>query len=105
MTSKTEEEEIKFGRRVYSHDVKASAAQKLFPTYGATPIGWEEEWSRIEPVLAGLMSSVSRLKSFKISDDLFQIEAMFLGQAGLLTPDDDGTVKGSRNMAKGGCED
>ena len=39
------------------------------------------------------------------SDDLFQIEAMFLGQAGLLTPDDDGTVKGSRNMAKGGCED
>ena len=34
MTSKTEEEEIKFGRRVYSHDVKPSAAQKLFPTYG-----------------------------------------------------------------------
>ena len=32
---------------------------------GATPIGWEEEWSRIEPVLAGLMSSVSRLKSFQ----------------------------------------
>ena len=34
MTSKTEEEEIKFGRRVYEHDVKPSAAQRLFPTYG-----------------------------------------------------------------------
>ena len=25
---------------------------------GATPIGWEEEWARIEPVLAGLVSHV-----------------------------------------------
>lgn len=41
---------------------------------GATPIGWEEEWSRIEPVLAGLMSSVSRLKSFKISVDTYHPE-------------------------------
>ena len=41
---------------------------------GATPIGWEEEWSRIEPVLAGLMSSVSRLKSFKISVDNYHPE-------------------------------
>ena len=30
---------------------------------GAMPIGWEEEWARIEPVLVGLTSSVSRLKS------------------------------------------
>ena len=30
---------------------------------GATPIGWEEEWSRIAPVLTGLTSFVSRLKS------------------------------------------
>ena len=30
---------------------------------GATPITWEEEWSRIEPVLADLTSSVSSLKS------------------------------------------
>ena len=41
---------------------------------GATPIGWEEEWSRIEPVLTGLTSSVSRLKSFKISIDTYHPE-------------------------------
>ena len=41
---------------------------------GATPIGWEEEWSRIEPVLIGLMSSVSRLMSFKISVDTYHPE-------------------------------
>ena len=41
---------------------------------GATPIDWEEEWVRIEPVLAGLMSSVSRLKSFKISVDTYHPE-------------------------------
>ena len=31
---------------------------------GATPISWEDEWSRIEPVLADLTSFVSRLTSF-----------------------------------------
>ena len=41
---------------------------------GATPIGWEEEWARIEPVLAGLASSVSRLKSCKISIDTYHPE-------------------------------
>ena len=41
---------------------------------GATPIGWEEEWERIEPVLTGLASSVSRLKSFKISIDTYHPE-------------------------------
>ena len=41
---------------------------------GATPIGWEEEWARIEPVLAGLTSSASRLKSFKISIDTYHPE-------------------------------
>ena len=41
---------------------------------GATPIGWEEEWSRIEPVLTGLTSPVSRLKSFKISIDTYHPE-------------------------------
>ena len=41
---------------------------------GATPIGWEEEWSRIEPVLVGLASSVSRLKSFQISVDTYHPE-------------------------------
>lgn len=33
MMTKTDEE-IKFGRRVYEHGGKSSAAQKLFPTYG-----------------------------------------------------------------------
>jgi len=32
--TKTEEEEIKFGRRVYEHGGTSSAAQRLFPTYG-----------------------------------------------------------------------
>ena len=41
---------------------------------GATPIGWEEEWARIEPVLVGLTSSVSRLKSFQISVDTYHPE-------------------------------
>ena len=41
---------------------------------GATPIGWEEEWARIEPVLAGLTSSASHLKSFKISIDTYHPE-------------------------------
>ena len=41
---------------------------------GATPIGWEEEWARIEPVLVGLASSVSRLKSCKISIDTYHPE-------------------------------
>ena len=41
---------------------------------GATPITWEEEWSRIEPVLADLTSSVSRLKSFQISVDTYHPE-------------------------------
>ena len=34
MMTKTDEE-IKFGRRVYEHGGKSSAAQKLFPTYGS----------------------------------------------------------------------
>ena len=41
---------------------------------GATPIGWEEEWSRIGPVLAMLASSVSRPKSFRISVDTYHPE-------------------------------
>ena len=41
---------------------------------GATPIGWEEEWSRLEPVLVGLTPSVSRLKSFQISVDTYHPE-------------------------------
>ena len=41
---------------------------------GATPISWEEEWSRIEPVLTGLMSSVLRLTSFQISVDTYHPE-------------------------------
>ena len=41
---------------------------------GATPISGEEEWSRIEPVLTGLTSFVSRLKSFQISVDTYHPE-------------------------------
>ena len=41
---------------------------------GATPIGWEEEWSRIEPVFTGLSSLVSRLTSFRISVDTYHPE-------------------------------
>ena len=41
---------------------------------GATPISWEEEWSRIEPVLTDLASKVSRLKSFQVSIDTYHPE-------------------------------
>ena len=41
---------------------------------GATPISWEEEWFRVEPVLTGLMSFVSRLKSSRISVDTYHPE-------------------------------
>ena len=41
---------------------------------GATPIGWEEEWARIEPVLLDLSSLVSRLKSFRVSIDTYHPE-------------------------------
>ena len=41
---------------------------------GATPISWEEEWSRIEPVLTGLASFVSRQEPFKISVDTYHPE-------------------------------
>ena len=41
---------------------------------GATPISWEKEWSRIEPVLTDLASKVSRLKSFQVSIDTYHPE-------------------------------
>ena len=41
---------------------------------GATPISWEEEWSRIEPVLVGLASSVSCLKPSRLSVDTYHPE-------------------------------
>ena len=33
---------------------------------GATPIGWEEEWSRIEPVLEGLKASIRSVGSISV---------------------------------------
>ncbi len=40
---------------------------------GATPISWEEEWARIEPVLAGLNSQLSTL-NFQLSVDTYHPE-------------------------------
>ncbi len=40
---------------------------------GATPLSWEEEWSRIEPVLAGLDSQLSAF-DFQISVDTYHPE-------------------------------
>ena len=40
---------------------------------GATPIGWEEEWARIEPVLAGLAADGDRLGA-RISVDTYHPE-------------------------------
>ena len=40
---------------------------------GATPISWEEEWTRIEPVLAGLNSQLSTL-NFQLSVDTYHPE-------------------------------
>ena len=41
---------------------------------GATAISWEEEWSRIEPVLTDLASSFSRLEPFQVSVDTYHPE-------------------------------
>ena len=40
---------------------------------GATPISWEEEWTRIEPVLSGLNSQLSTL-NFQLSVDTYHPE-------------------------------
>jgi len=44
---------------------------------GATPLSWEEEWARIEPVLRGLSALVSRpsdLPTFRLSVDTYHPE-------------------------------
>lgn len=40
---------------------------------GATPLSWEEEWARIEPVLAGLNSQLSTF-NFQLSVDTYHPE-------------------------------
>lgn len=40
---------------------------------GATPLSWDEEWSRIEPVLAGINSKLSTL-DFQLSVDTYHPE-------------------------------
>ena len=41
---------------------------------GATPIGWEEEWERLDPVISGLSAHVSRLSSPVLSVDTYHPE-------------------------------
>lgn len=41
---------------------------------GATPLTWEEEWSRLEPVLRGLSPQVSRGLSSRLSVDTYHPE-------------------------------
>ena len=86
MTSKTEEEEIKFGRRVYSHDVKASAAQKLFPTYG----GGMSARAKAEKFAAGRPEVVMKFDKTSVkSAHHLQESGRYISRNGKLECEDD----------------
>ena len=86
MTSKTEEEEIKFGRRVYSHDVKPSAAQKLFPTYG----GGMSARAKAEKFAAGRPEVVMKFDKTSVkSAHHLQESGRYISRNGKLECEDD----------------
>ena len=86
MTSKTEEEEIKFGRRVYSHDVKPSAAQKLFPTYG----GGMSSRAKAEKFAAGKAEVVMKFDKTSVkSAHHLQESGRYISRNGKLECEDD----------------
>ncbi len=86
MTSKTEEEEIKFGRRVYSHDVKLSAAQRLFPTYG----GGMSARAKAEKFAAGRPEIVMKFDKTSVkSAHHLQESGRYISRNGKLECEDD----------------
>ena len=86
MTSKTEDEEIRFGRRVYSHDVKTSAAQRLFPTYG----GGMSARAKAEKFAAGRPEVVMKFDKTSVkSAHHLQESGRYISRNGKLECEDD----------------
>ena len=86
MTSKTEDEEIRFGRRVYSHDVKTSAAQRLFPTYG----GGMSSRTKAEKFAAGKAEVVMKFDKTSVkSAHHLQESGRYISRNGKLECEDD----------------
>lgn len=75
----TPEEAIRRARNLAEEgaDIIDIGGESTRPVIGtrpaATPISWEEEWARIEPVLAGLNSQLSTL-NFQLSVDTYHPE-------------------------------
>ena len=87
MTSKkTEEEEIRFGRRVYEHSGKSSAAQRLFPTYG----GGMTSRAKAEKFAAGLPEVVMKFDKTSVkSAHHLQESGRYISRNGKLECEDD----------------
>lgn len=86
MMTKKEEEEIKFGRRVYSHDVKPSAAQRLFPTYG----GGMSARAKAEKFAAGRPEVVMKFDKTSVkSAHHLQESGRYISRNGKLECEDD----------------
>ena len=84
--TKKEEEEIKFGRRVYSHDVKPSAAQRLFPTYG----GGMSARAKAEKFAAGRSEVVMKFDKTSVkSAHHLQESGRYISRNGKLECEDD----------------
>ena len=84
--TKKEEEEIKFGRRVYSHDVKPSAAQRLFPTYG----GGMSARAKAEKFAAGRPEIVMKFDKTSVkSAHHLQESGRYISRNGKLECEDD----------------
>lgn len=84
--TKKEEEEIKFGRRVYSHDVKPSAAQRLFPTYG----GGMSARAKAEKFAAGRPEVVMKFDKTSVkSAHHLQESGRYISRNGKLECEDD----------------
>ena len=84
--TKTEDEEIRFGRRVYEHDVKPSAAQKLFPTYG----GGMSSRAKAEKFAAGRPEVVMKFDKTSVkSAHHLQESGRYISRNGKLECEDD----------------
>ena len=85
MMTKTDEE-IKFGRRVYEHGGKSSAAQKLFPTYG----GGMSARAKAEKFAAGRPEVVMKFDKTSVkSAHHLQESGRYISRNGKLECEDD----------------
>jgi len=84
--TKTEEEEIKFGRRVYEHGGTSSAAQRLFPTYG----GGMSSRAKAEKFAAGRPEVVMKFDKTSVkSSHHLQESGRYISRNGKLECEDD----------------